>query len=52
MHIIAAKAVCFGEAPQPEFKEYQKQILKNAQTLADALIKEGFELVSAARTTI
>ncbi|MGI6203458.1 MAG: serine hydroxymethyltransferase [Eubacteriales bacterium] len=46
MHIIAAKAVCFGEALQPEFKEYQKQILKNAQTLADALIKEGFELVS------
>jgi len=46
MHIIAAKAVCFGEALKPEFKEYQKQILKNAQALANALINEGFDLVS------
>ena len=46
MHVIAAKAVCFGEALKPEFKEYQKQILKNASVLADSLLKEGFELVS------
>ena len=36
MHIIAAKAVCFGEALKPEFKEYQKQVVKNAKALADA----------------
>lgn len=46
MHIIAAKAVCFGEALKPEFKDYQKQIVKNAATLASALVKEGFDLVS------
>lgn len=46
MHIIAAKAVCFGEALKPEFKTYQQQIVKNAATLADTLVKEGFELVS------
>lgn len=46
MHIIAAKAVCFGEALRPEFKEYQQQIIKNAAVLADTLIKEGFDLVS------
>lgn len=46
MHIIAAKAVCFGEALRPEFKAYQEQIIKNAQTLAGALMKEGFDLVS------
>ena len=46
MHVIAAKAVCFGEALKPEFKEYQKQILKNASVLADSLLNEGFELVS------
>ena len=46
MHIIAAKAVCFGEALKPEFKEYQKQIIKNAKTLAEELIKYGFNLVS------
>ena len=45
-HIIAAKAVCFGEALKPEFKEYQQQVVKNAAALADALIKEGFRLVS------
>ncbi|MBR5903045.1 MAG: serine hydroxymethyltransferase, partial [Clostridia bacterium] len=45
-HIIAAKAVCFGEALKPEFKEYQQQVVKNAKALADALIKEGFRLVS------
>ncbi len=46
MHIIAAKAVCFGEALRPEFKTYQQQIIKNAAVLADTLIKEGFNLVS------
>ena len=46
MHIIAAKAVCFGEALKPEFTAYQKQIVANAAALADALIAEGFNLVS------
>lgn len=46
MHIIAAKAVALGEALTDEFKEYQKQIVKNATTLADALKKNGIELVS------
>ena len=46
MHTIAAKAVCFGEALKPEFKEYQKQIVKNAAALAEALKAEGFKLVS------
>jgi len=46
MHVIAAKAVCFGEALKPEFKEYQKQIVKNAKALAEALIDLGFNLVS------
>ena len=46
MHIIAAKAVALGEALKPEFKEYQKQIIKNASVLCDALKKEGFRIVS------
>ncbi len=46
MHIIAAKAVCFGEALTPEFKAYQEQIVKNSKAFADALVKEGFALVS------
>ena len=46
MHIIAAKAVCFGEALTPEFKEYQHRIVKNAKVLADALLEEGFDLVT------
>lgn len=46
MHIIAAKAVCFKEAMDPEFVDYQKQVLKNADALAKALIAKGFELVS------
>lgn len=45
-HIIVAKAVCFGEALKPEFKEYQAQILKNAKALSEALLEEGFSLVS------
>ena len=46
LHVIAAKAVCFGEALKPEFKEYQKQIVKNAAALAEGLLAEGFKLVS------
>lgn len=46
MHVIAAKAVAFGEALQPEFKEYAKQIKKNAQVLAETLIAEGLKIVS------
>ena len=46
MHTIASKAVCFGEALKPEFKEYQAQIVKNAKALADTLLEEGFDLVS------
>ena len=46
MHIITAKAVCFGEALKPEFKVYQDKIIKNAKALADSLIAEGFNLVS------
>ena len=46
MHIIAAKAVAFGEALQPEFKTYQEQIVKNAKALAEGLVKRGFDLVS------
>ena len=45
-HIIAAKAVCFGEALNPEFKEYQARIKENAAVLADGLLKAGFDLVS------
>ena len=46
MHVIAGKAVCFGEALKPEFKAYQTQIVSNAQTLAKKLLDEGFDLVS------
>mgnify|MGYP002507923918 CR=1 FL=1 len=46
MHIIAAKAVCFGEALKPEFKAYQEQVVKNAKALAEAMVSEGFNLVS------
>ena len=46
MHVIAAKAVCLGEALKPEFKEYQKQILINSKALADGLTKRGINLVS------
>ena len=46
MHVIAAKAVCFGEALKPEFKEYGRQIVKNAKVLADSLLEKGFDLVS------
>ncbi|MCK9478556.1 MAG: serine hydroxymethyltransferase [Firmicutes bacterium] len=46
MHVIASKAVCFGEALKPEFKEYQKNIKKNAKALSDALMDNGFNLIS------
>ena len=46
MHVIAAKAVSFGEALQPEFKDYAKQIKANAKALAESLIEEGVEIVS------
>ncbi len=46
LHIIAAKAVCFGEALKDSFREYQTQIVKNARTLAEAFLAEGFDLVS------
>ena len=46
MHVIAAKAVCLGEALKPEFKTYGENIVKNAQALADGLLKRGNKLVS------
>ncbi len=46
MHVIAAKAVCFGEALKPEFKVYAEQVVKNAQALAKGLVSRGFNLVS------
>ena len=45
-HVIAAKAVCFGEALRPEFKAYQQNVVTNARVLADALRKQGFDLVA------
>ena len=51
MHVIAAKAVSFGEALQDDFKAYQTQILKNATALAEALIKRGFTIVSGGTDT-
>jgi len=45
-HVIAAKAVCFGEALQPSFKEYAKNVIDNAQALAKGLVDRGFDLVS------
>jgi glycine hydroxymethyltransferase len=46
MHVVAAKAVAFGEALKPEFRQYAAQIVSNAAALADALVKRGFQLVS------
>ena len=46
MHIIAAKSVCFKEATKPEFRDYQKQVLSNAKTLAKVLKERGFRLIS------
>ena len=46
-HVIAAKAVCFGEALKPEYKTYQEQVAKNARALAGELMKRGFKLISS-----
>jgi len=46
MHIIAAKAICFKEALQPEFKEYQAQVIKNAKAMANVFVERGFDVVS------
>jgi glycine hydroxymethyltransferase len=46
MHVIAAKAVCFGEALKPEFRTYQEQVIKNAQTMASRLTEHGFRICS------
>jgi glycine hydroxymethyltransferase len=46
MHVIAAKAVCFGEALKPEFKEYSAQVIKNAQAMAARLTQHGYRIVS------
>lgn len=51
MHVIAGKAVCFHEAMQPSFKEYQAQIKKNAKALAAAMAEEGFRIVSGGTDT-
>ncbi len=51
MHVIAAKAVAFGEALQPEFKAYQKQVVANAQALADELMKSGLDIVTGGTET-
>lgn len=45
-HVIAGKAVCFGEALKPEFKAYQEQVVKNAKALAEALMKQGFRVLT------
>ena len=45
-NIIAAKAVCFGEALKPEFKQYQEQVIKNAKVLAEALVENGFNVLT------
>jgi glycine hydroxymethyltransferase len=46
MHVIAGKAVCFAEALKPEFKTYQNQIVTNANSLAEGMVRNGFRLVS------
>jgi glycine hydroxymethyltransferase len=51
MHAMAAKAVCFQEALQPEFRAYQKQVILNARALADALARHGFRIVSGGTDT-
>jgi len=51
VHIVAAKAVCFREALQPDFKDYARQIVANAKTLAEALRNEGFRLISGGTDT-
>ena len=51
MHVIAAKAVAFGEALRPEFQEYSKRVIENAQVLAETLKGRGFDIVSGGTDT-
>jgi glycine hydroxymethyltransferase len=51
MHIIAAKAVCFREAMEPDFRQYQQQIAANAKVMAEVLVQEGFHVVSGGTDT-
>jgi glycine hydroxymethyltransferase len=51
VHIIAAKAVCFGEAMRPEFKDYAKQVVANAKVLAQTLMDEGYRVISGGTDT-
>jgi glycine hydroxymethyltransferase len=51
VHVVAAKAVCFLEAMQPEFVTYQKQVIKNAQALSDGMIRNGYRVVSGGTDT-
>ena len=51
MHVIAAKAVCFKEALEPAFREYQQQIVRNARAMAEALAAKGFRIVSGGTDT-
>src|ERR1700734_4127203 len=51
MHIIAAKAICFQEAMQPEFRDYAKQVVANAKVLAETLAAEGFRIISGGTDT-
>ena len=51
MHVIAAKAVCFGEALRPEFKAYQKQILKNSKAFSEEMIRLGYRMVAGGTDT-
>jgi glycine hydroxymethyltransferase len=51
MHVIAAKAVAFGEALEPSFKDYQRQVVQNAQGLADELMKGGLDIVTGGTDT-
>jgi glycine hydroxymethyltransferase len=46
MHVVAAKAICFGEAMKPAFTEYQRQVIKNAQVLAQELINKGYKVLT------
>ncbi len=49
MHVIAGKAVAFGEALRPEFKAYAQSVVDNAKAMGDVLLKAGYDLVSAVR---
>ena len=46
MHVVAGKAICFGEAQKPEFKSYGEAVVENARTLAEELMRDGFRLIS------